>query len=179
MAVEGEMYVLRAFLHRDLRDVAFVTADRKMIPIMQEVIQAIVDQYYIRTDPDCPNDGHYWAVKPEAGREDTESEVVDRAVGRLKAMIIRYAARTTGGCGARAEVYRRRKKAWKGLVKLGSQEYKLHDYVPIQYGSIDSELWLDFEDEQEGGGWTVGEGLSADSGIVLDVLMSSNKIGGD
>ncbi|KAH6977368.1 hypothetical protein BKA56DRAFT_674187 [Ilyonectria sp. MPI-CAGE-AT-0026] len=64
----GEWCRLAEMLFRDLRDLPVVTPShlRKNIPVMESIINAIVDEYFIRGDKERPFDPRDWRTRESA-----------------------------------------------------------------------------------------------------------------
>lgn len=75
LADQGKWTVLKETLCRDLADIPAVTPIhlRGNIPVLQEIMQAVVDQYFKR-DEDAPNNPALWVPKKEALQNATKRD---------------------------------------------------------------------------------------------------------
>jgi hypothetical protein len=168
----GEWHALAETLAQDLRDLPVITPShlRENIPIIQETIEAIVDEYFQR-NKELSHDFNWWSpketnIEKAAKLKDGKIKNQDAAVAERKRVheqaekrcrklindfTMVYLTTAAVDVKKRTVKYMRQELAWYKLValqkELSNNLVKYRDAFSITASSIDSAFWLDISDK--------------------------------
>ena len=168
----GEWHALAETLAQDLHDLPVITRShlRENIPIIQETIEAIVDEYFQR-NKELPHDFNWWSPKETniekaaklkdgkiknqdaavAERKRVHEQVEKRCRKLINDFTMVYLTTAAVDVKKRTVKYIRQELAWYKLValqkELSNNLVKYRDAFSITASSTDSAFWLDISDK--------------------------------